>query len=175
MRRSTGSQRKLKKFPRLLGNKRSLKPNEIISFLTELRERVVKVVNKTIVRFNSNYDTKVIETPPYLSGIFPSGGAFFYDMLTDHPREIFLTTTDPKRDPNTTAAELLNLLVHGEYGHFVHSSNSAAYGAKPTIIDMLPTPLGANFRGNLVPERTRFFRFETLPRPSPSSTLGCGE
>ncbi len=128
--------------------KRSLKPDEIIPFLTELRKRVVKVVNKTIVRVNPNYDTKVIETPPYLSGIFPSGGAFFYDAFTDHPREIFLTTTDPRRDPHTTPAELLNLLVHEEYGHCVHASNSsAAYGAKPTLTDMLPSSLGAISEG----------------------------
>ncbi len=128
--------------------KRAIKPTEIIAFLAELRKRVVKVVNKTIVRVNPKYDTKVIETPPYLSGIFPSGGAFFYDMFTNNPKEIFLTTIDPKRDPSTTPGELLNLLVHEEYGHCVHASNStAAYGAKPTLTDLLWSPLGAISEG----------------------------
>lgn len=61
-------------------DKRALKPAEIIPFLTELRKRAVRVVDKQIVRVNPKYDTKVIETPLYFSGIFPSGGAFFYDM-----------------------------------------------------------------------------------------------
>jgi hypothetical protein len=128
--------------------KRCLKQTEIIPFLMELRKKVVKVVDKHIVRVNPKYDTKVMETPLYLSGIFPSGGAFFYDMYTDNPREIFVATTDPRRDPSTTAAELLNLLVHEEYGHCVHASNSAAaYGAKPTLTDLIGSSLGAISEG----------------------------
>src|SRR5713101_7657292 len=128
--------------------KRAIKPAGIIPFLTELRKRAVKVVNRQIVRVNPKYDTKVMETPLYLSGIFPSGGAFFYDMYTNNPREIFVATTDPRRDPSTTAAELLNLLVHEEYGHCVHASNSAAaYGAKPTLTDLIGSSLGAISEG----------------------------
>ncbi len=128
--------------------KRALKPAEIIPFLTELRKRAVRVVDKQIVRVNPKYDTKVIETPLYLSGIFPSGGAFFYDMYTNNPREIFVATTDPRRDPSTAPGELLNLLVHEEYGHCVHASNSsAAYGAKPTLTDLIGSHLGAISEG----------------------------
>ncbi|OLD05983.1 MAG: hypothetical protein AUJ07_00045 [Crenarchaeota archaeon 13_1_40CM_3_53_5] len=123
--------------------KRSLRPNEIIPFLNELRTRVLKVVNKRLVRVNPKYDAKVLETPLYLSAIFPSGGAYFYDMFTNNPKEIFIATTDPRRDPSTTPGELLNLLIHEEYGHCVHASNSAAaYGAKPTLTDMVPSYLG---------------------------------
>jgi hypothetical protein len=124
--------------------KRSLKTTEIVPFLEELRKRAEKVVNRNIVRVNPNYETKVIETPLYLSAMFPSAGAFFYDGFTKNPKEIFMTTTDPRRDPSTAPGELLNGLVHEEYGHCVHGSNSAtAYGAKPTLIDMLPSPLGS--------------------------------
>ncbi len=127
---------------------RAIKPAGIIPFLTELRKRAVKVVNRQIVRVNPKYDTKVIETPLYLSGIFPSGGAFFYDMYTDNPKEIFIATTDPRRDPSTAPGELLNLLVHEEYGHCVHASNSsAAYGAKPTLTDLIGSHLGAISEG----------------------------
>src|SRR5713226_3670456 len=125
--------------------KRAIKPAGIIPFLTELRK---KAVNRQIVRVNPKYDTKVIETPLYLSGIFPSGGAFFYDMYTNNPKEIFIATTDPRRDPSTAPGEPLNLLVHEEYGHCVHASNSSsAYGAKPTLVDMIGSPLGAISEG----------------------------
>jgi len=128
--------------------KRAIKPNEIVPFINELRKKVVRVVNKTIVRVNPKYDTKVIETPPYLSGIFPSGGAFFYDAFTEKPKEIFLTTTDPRRDPSAVPGEILNLLIHEEYGHCVHASNSTeAYGAKPTLVDLLWSPLGCMSEG----------------------------
>ncbi len=128
--------------------KRVMKPSEIVPFINELRKRVVRVVHKTTVRVNPKYDTKVIETPRYLSGMFPSGGAFFYDGFTNNPKEIFLTTTDPRRDPSATPGETLNLLIHEEYGHCVHASNSSeAYGAKPTLTDMLWSPLGCISEG----------------------------
>jgi hypothetical protein len=122
---------------------RAVKVDEVIPYLAQLRKIVVKVANKSIVRVNPKYDAKVIETPPYLTAIFPSGGAFFYDTLTDKPQQLFICTTDPRRDPSTAPGELLNLLVHEEYGHCVHASNSSfGYGAKPSLVDMLWSPLG---------------------------------
>jgi hypothetical protein len=128
--------------------KRALAPAEIIPFLKLLREKTLKVINKTIVRVNPKYETKVIETPPYLAGIIPSGAAFFYDGFTNSPKEIFLATTDPTKDPSNAPGELLNLLIHEEYGHCVHASNSShGYGAKPTVTDMLWSPLACISEG----------------------------
>ena len=139
---------KAEEVSKAIREKRAIQPSEIVPFINELRKRVVKVVHKTIVKVNPKYNTKVIETPPYLSGIFPSGGAFFYDAFTSTPKEVFMTTTDPRRDPHTTPGEILNLLIHEEYGHCVHASNSTeAYGAKPTLIDMLWSPLGCISEG----------------------------
>jgi len=127
---------------------RAVKVDEIIPYLADLRKRVVKVVNKTIVKVNPKYDAKVVETPPYLSAIFPSGGAYFFDNFTDKPQQLFLCTTDPRRDPSTAPGELLNLLIHEEYGHCVHASNSSvAYAAKPTLVDMIWSPLGSMSEG----------------------------
>src|SRR5467141_1680091 len=124
--------------------KRSVKQTDILPFLGELRKRTERVVNKDIVGINPKYETKVIETLLYLSAIFPSAGAFFYDSFTNNPKEIFMITTDPKRDPSTVPGELLNGLVHEEYGHCVHASNTAmAYAAKPTLTEVLFTPLSA--------------------------------
>src|SRR5919109_905419 len=128
--------------------KRSVKQRDILPFLGELRKRTERVVNKDIVKINPKYETKIIETPLYLSGMFPSAGAFFYDGFTKEPKEIFMITTDPRRDPSTVPGELLNGLVHEEYGHCVHASNTAtAYGAKPTLTDTLFTPLSALSEG----------------------------
>ncbi len=86
---SYGSIAKAEEVSKAVRAKRALKPAEIIPFLKELRKRAMKVVDKQIVHVNPKYETKVIETPLYLSGIFPSGGAFFYDMYTNSPKEIF--------------------------------------------------------------------------------------
>jgi hypothetical protein len=123
--------------------KKSLKMNKIIAYINQVRRIAVKVVNKRVVGINPKYATKVIETPSYLTGIFPSGGAFFFNYLTPAPKQIFITTLDPKRDPSTVPSELVNLLIHEEYGHCVHSSNSACgYAAKPAFVEMLDSTLG---------------------------------
>src|SRR4029077_21181587 len=122
--------------------KRSVKQTDILPFLGELRKWTQRVVNKDIVGINPKYDTKIIETPLFLSGIFPSAGAFFYDSFTNNPKEIFMITTDPRRDPSTVPGELLNGFIHEEYGHCVHASNTAtAYAAKPTLTEVMFTPL----------------------------------
>lgn len=123
--------------------KKSLKISKVIGYIDQVRRTVVKVVNKRVVGINPKYATKVIETPSYLTGVFPSGGAFFFNYLTSAPKQIFITTVDPKRDPHTVPSELVNLLIHEEYGHCVHSSNSArGYAAKPAFVEMLDSTLG---------------------------------
>jgi hypothetical protein len=146
--RTYGVAAKAEEVSKAITAKRSVKQTEILPFLGELRKRTERVVNKDNVRINPKYETKVIETPLYLSGMFPSAGAFFYDSFTNNPKEIFMITTDPRRDPSTVPGELLNGLIHEEYGHCVHASNTAtAYGAKPTLTDTLFTPLSALSEG----------------------------
>lgn len=127
-----------------LRGKKSLKPAKIIPYINQVRKNIVRIMNKRIVGVNPRYSTKVIETPRYLSGVFPSGGAYFFNYLTKRPKQIFIATTDPRRDPHTVPAELINLLVHEEYGHCLHSSNSTmGYAAKPSFVEMLGSTLGS--------------------------------
>lgn len=127
-----------------ISKKKALKPSRVVGYINGLKKHVSGLVKANIVRINPHYRTRVVETPTYLSGIFPSGGAMFMDFLTKKPFQIFLATTDPRRAPDTSPAELLNLLVHEEYGHCLHSSNSAlSYGARPTLTEMLQSPAGS--------------------------------
>jgi len=126
-----------------ISKKKALKPDKVVGYIRGLKQHVHRLVSSKIVKINPRYRTKVVETPTYLSGIFPSGGAMFLDFLTKRPFQVFMATTDPRRTPETSPAELLNLLVHEEYGHCLHSSNSAmSFGAKPTLTDMLQSPAG---------------------------------
>jgi len=127
-----------------ISKRKALKPSQVIGYIRGLKQHVAKLVSSNIVKINPRYRTKVVETPTYLSGIFPSGGAMSVDFLTKRPFQVFLATTDPRRAPETSPAELLNLLIHEEYGHCVHSSNSAmSFGAKPTLVDMLQSHAGS--------------------------------
>jgi len=137
-----------------ISKKKALKASRVVGYVKGLKQHVTKLVNANVVKINPRYVTRVVETPTYLSGVFPSGGAMFLDYLTRKPFQVFLATTDPRRAPETSPSELLNLLVHEEYGHCVHSSNSAfSFGAKPTLTEMLQSQAG-----NAVSEGISFHR-----------------
>jgi hypothetical protein len=137
-----------------ISKKKALKASRVVSYIRGLKQHVAKLVNTNVVKINPRYVTRVVETPTYLSGVFPSGGAMFLDYLTKKPFQVFMATTDPRRAPETSPSELLNLLVHEEYGHCLHSSNSAfSFGAKPTLTDMLQSQAG-----NAVSEGISFHR-----------------
>lgn len=137
-----------------ISKKKTLKPTRVVGYIKGLKQYIVKLIDANIVRINPHYRTRVVETPTYLSGVFPSGGAMFYDYLIKKPFQVFLATTDPRRAPHTSPAELLNLLVHEEYGHCLHASNSAfSFAAKPTLTEMLQS-----LAGNAVSEGLSFHR-----------------
>ncbi len=121
-----------------LKEKRGLRPDQILPFLQEVREPARSVADRHVVAINPGYSTEVIETPPYLANSTPSGAAYGLDTLTDHSREIFLATTDERSAARPCPGELLNLLVHEEYGHCVHGSNSAnKFAASPDILSLI--------------------------------------
>lgn len=121
----------------------SVDPRALVGVTLGIRRVVQKLVNEELSGINPRYRTKVIETPPYLTGIIPTGAAQFFDTFTKKPFQYFFETTDPKRDPDRSVVGLLGLLVHEEYGHCVHHSNSAMQfvGDLPPIqlLGSLPT------------------------------------
>jgi hypothetical protein len=121
-----------------LKEKRGLRPDQILPFLQEVRDPAQRVADRHIVAINPEYATEIIETPPYLANSTPSGAAYGLDTLTDHSREIFLATTDERSAARPCPGELLNLLVHEEYGHCVHGSNSANhFAASPDLLSLI--------------------------------------
>jgi hypothetical protein len=102
-----------------------LDPKKLVPLTLTIRRVMQKLVNEDVNGINPKYKTTVIETPPYLSGTIPTGAAQFFDTYTKKPFQYFFQTADPKRDPDRSVAALMDLLVHEEYGHCVHHSNSA--------------------------------------------------
>src|SRR2546428_2311810 len=76
-----------------------LKPGDLVRTTNAIRRVVQRFTNERIVRINSKYKTKIIETPSYLTATLPTGAVSFYDTFTKHPFQIYYITTDPKRDP----------------------------------------------------------------------------
>jgi hypothetical protein len=128
--------------------KAGLRPDQILPFLNSVRGPCHRVADKHVVAINPRYTTLVIETPPYLANTTPSGAAYSVDSLTDHSKEIFMATTDERSAARPPPGDLISLLVHEEYGHCVHGSNSVhAFAGRPTLLDILSSPLGCVSEG----------------------------
>ena len=104
--------------------RQKLKPKQLLRITNSIRKVIQEFVNESVVKINKNYRTKVIETPPFLSGTLPTGAASFFDTFTKKPFQLYFLTTDTKRDPAKSVSQLIDLLVHEEYGHCVNHSNS---------------------------------------------------
>jgi hypothetical protein len=77
-------------------------------------------------------------------------------MLTDFPITRYYLTTDERRAPPSGFADVANTLVHEEYGHCVHFSNtSTRFAANPTFLEVVnslhsgPTSEGLAFQREL--------------------------
>ena len=115
-----------------------LNPERLVKTTTEIRRAIQPLIRESIHGINPRYETNVIETPPYLTGTIPTGAAQFFDTFKRNPHQIFFQTTDPKRDPDKSVSALMDLLVHEEYGHCVHHSNSAVgFVGKLPILHLL--------------------------------------
>jgi len=120
----------------------NLDPKKLVALTIRIRRVIQKLVNEDVTRINPKYDTRVIETPSYLTGTMPTGAAQFFDTYTKKPFQVFFQTTDPKRDPDRSVAALIDLLVHEEYGHCVHHSNSALeFVGRLPILQVMPAAL----------------------------------
>lgn len=127
---------------KVLTKNRNVPKSEVLNWILEMREKARKVFNKNIVRITPKYDTRIIETPSYLVPFIPTAAMNTFDSLTDKPFNIFFVTTDEKRSPPSSSADLMQSLLHEEYGHCVNFSNSATgFGAKPRLVELLDSYL----------------------------------
>jgi hypothetical protein len=116
-----------------------LDPKKLLAVTMEARKVVQAFINEDVSGVNPKYRTTAIETPDYLTGMIPTGAAQFFDTFTKKPFQYYFQTTDPRRDPDKAVASLLSLLVHEEFGHCLHHSNSAlGFMGKVPPLQLLP-------------------------------------
>jgi len=121
-----------------LDKRRGIAKQQALQFVKEARTVAQRVFEKNIVRITSKYETKVIETPPYLVTMIPTAAMTAFDGLTDQPFNVFFVTTDAYFSPSSSVPDLIQSLLHEEYGHAVNSSNSATrFAANPTFLEIL--------------------------------------
>ena len=141
-----------------LNSKPGVRPEEALQATLKIRRAVRRFVAEKVVGMNARYDAEVLETPPYLSPILPTGAAQGFNVFTEHPIQRFYLTTDPKRAPVSGFADLVNLLVHEEYGHCLHYSNTATnYAANASICESMDSLHGGSISEGLSFQREMEF------------------
>jgi hypothetical protein len=125
-----------------IAKRRNVDKTDLVDFILDFRTKIRAVVEKHLVKINPKYDTRIIETPDYLLNLIPTAAMTLFDTLTDHPFNVLFVTTDEKGSPPTSAIDLLQLIIHEEYGHCVNFSNSALdFASEPGLIEKLDSSL----------------------------------
>jgi len=137
-----------------LTKRRNVEKSRVVEFVSNMQEKLQKVVETHLVRITPTHNTRVVETPSYLVTFFPSAAAGWFDTLTEKPFNLFFVTTDPERSTPTSAPELVGSIIHEEYGHCINHSNSATdFAAKPRLVELLDIATGSQ-----ISEAISFFR-----------------
>ncbi len=137
-----------------IAKKRNVEKSRVVEFILDIREKLQKVVENHLVRITPKYDTRVVETPSYLVSFIPSAAASWFNTLTEKPFNIFFITTDPKGSAPANAPDLVNGIIHEEYGHCINHSNSVTnFAAKPKLIELLDVSIASQ-----ISEAISFFR-----------------
>jgi len=126
-----------------MAKRRNVDKSRAVEFVSNMREKLQTVVERHLVKITTTYDTRVVETPSYLVSLFTTAATSSFDILTEKPFNLFFVTTDPKRSPPTNVSDLIQTIIHEEYGHCINASNSSTcFAAKPKLIDLLDVALG---------------------------------
>jgi hypothetical protein len=121
-----------------LNKRKGVPKQQAIQFVKQAREVAKKVFETNIVKVTPKYETRVIETPSYLVTLAPTALLMPFDCLTAKPFNLFFVTTDPRFSPSSNIPDLVQLLLHEEYGHAVNFSNTATrFAADPAFVEIL--------------------------------------
>jgi hypothetical protein len=128
-----------------LGKRKGIPRQSALQFIIQTRSTARRVFEKNIIRITPKYDTRVIETPPYLVNMIPSAAMLPFDGLAGKPFNIFFITTDPHVTSPINVPELIQSLLHEEYGHAVNYSNSVTeFAANPTLLEVISSALSTH-------------------------------
>jgi len=157
-------------------NKRKGIPRQAaLQFVKKTRSITRRVFEKNIIKITPKYDTRVVETPSYLVNLIPTAAMIPFDGLTDKPFNVFFITTDARVTSSVNVPELIQSILHEEYGHAVNFSNSVTkFAANPTLLEVVSSALSTHISDGISFHREREFA-EMLRRLSETGTLSREE
>ncbi len=121
-----------------LNKRKGLPRQEALQFVKRTRSTAQRVFESNIVGITPKYDTRVVETPPYLVNLITTAAMLPFDGLTDKPFNVFFITTDSRISSSINVPELIQSILHEEYGHAVNYSNSVTrFAARPSFLEVI--------------------------------------
>lgn len=155
-----------------LQKKFSVKKENLLTTIKKFRKLLQRIAEKEWVKITPKYDVRIIETPNYLVPFIPTAAMNSFASLTKNPFCVFFATTDAKGSPSNCLPDLLQTVIHEEYGHCVNFENSFTnFVEKLRIIEVLesalstPTTEGISFHREL--ESLNYFKsLESKEKPS---------
>lgn len=114
-----------------------LQPKKLVKAVEGLRKVLKPLAEQEWVKITPKYDVRVIETPQYLVPFLPTAAMQSFNSLTK-PFCLSFVTTDIKASPSTCLPDMVQTIIHEEYGHCVNFLNSyAGHVGKPKLVEVL--------------------------------------
>jgi len=121
-----------------LNKRKGLPRQRALQFVKSTRSTAQRVFESNVVGITPKYDTRVVETPPYLVNLITTAAMLPFDGLTDKPFNVFFITTDSRISSSINIPELIQSILHEEYGHAVNYSNSVTrFAASPSFLEVI--------------------------------------
>ena len=118
-----------------------IKKEELIAVVKKIREILKKIAEKELIKITPKYDVRIVETPKYLVPFMPTAAMQAFNAFKK-PWCAFFVTTDQRGSPSNTLPQIVQTIVHEEYGHCVNFLNTFnAFVVKPRLIHVLSNNL----------------------------------
>jgi len=127
---------------KVMDKKFAVPRKRLVQTILSMRKILQRVAELHWVQITPKYDVRVIETPKYLVPFMPTAAMSSFNTLTSKPFCVFFATTDPRGSPSTCLPELMQTIIHEEYGHCVNFMNSYKGLLKPLrLVEILGSTL----------------------------------
>ncbi len=134
-------------------------PKELVKTIGHVRTLLQPLAHQEWVKIAKGYNVKVIETPSYLAPLLPTAAMQAFDGLKK-PFSIFFATTDTRGSPSTNLPDIVQTIIHEEYGHCVnfHDSYTNDIRVVEKLSSGLDTPITEGISFNRELEALHTFR-----------------
>ena len=128
-----------------INRRKGIPRHEALQFVKKTRSILRKVFEDNVVRITPKYETRVIETPQYLVNLITTAAMMPFDGLIGKPFNVFFITTDPSVSSSVNVPELIQSILHEEYGHAVNYSNSVTrFAANPSLLEIISSTISTH-------------------------------